>query len=58
MIHSVLETFELRVEAGTFTDSEIIVMLGENGRLISLKLFHRIRTLLYITTGVNWSTGQ
>ncbi len=26
-----LGTFKLTVEAGTFTDSEIIVMLGENG---------------------------
>ncbi|VDQ10535.1 unnamed protein product [Trichobilharzia regenti] len=26
-----LGTFDLTVEAGTFTDSEIIVMLGENG---------------------------
>ena len=26
-----LGTFELTVEAGEFTDSEIIVMLGENG---------------------------
>ena len=31
--HFLVETFELNVEAGTFTDSEIIVMLGENGRL-------------------------
>lgn len=30
-MRKVLKTFELKVEAGSFTDSEIIVMLGENG---------------------------
>ncbi|CAB4013182.1 ATP-binding cassette sub-family E member 1-like, partial [Paramuricea clavata] len=29
-MRKVLKTFELKVEAGSFTDSEIIVMLGEN----------------------------
>ncbi|XP_046853343.1 ATP-binding cassette sub-family E member 1-like [Xenia sp. Carnegie-2017] len=30
-MRKVLKSFELNVESGTFTDSEIIVMLGENG---------------------------
>ncbi|XP_028397562.1 ATP-binding cassette sub-family E member 1-like [Dendronephthya gigantea] len=30
-MRKVLKSFELKVEAGSFTDSEIIVMLGENG---------------------------
>lgn len=34
IFHSAIETFELKVEAGTFTDSEIIVMLGENGMFL------------------------
>lgn len=31
----VAEEFQLNIDGGEFTDSEIIVMLGENGKIIS-----------------------
>ena len=42
-----LETFELNVEAGSFTDSEIIVMLGENGRSCFVNLFSIYQDVFY-----------
>ena len=45
-----LGAFSLNVKAGNFTDSEIIVLLGQNGN-------HLLKAFIYFTKKRNWKNN-
>jgi translation initiation factor RLI1 len=56
-MHKKLGTFELVCEAGNFSDSEIIVLLGENGTGLYSLLFLHCLIIVGKTTFVNLLAG-